>query len=105
LVVNVRGNDTPERVNPDPLTAAALTVSVALPVLVSVSVCAIPLLTASLPKLRLGALKLSVPAYAISDKAKLCELFEVDAVSVAVCAVGTAVAVAVKLALVAPPAI
>jgi hypothetical protein len=36
---------------------------------------------------------------------KVCELFEVDAVRVAVCAVVTAVAVTVKLALVAPLAI
>lgn len=104
-MVKVRGNDRPERVNPDPLIAAALTVKGAFPVLVSVSVCAIALLTASLPKLRLDAPKPSVPVSAFRDRVKLFELFVVDAVSVTVCAVATAVAVAVKPALVAPPAI
>ena len=74
------------------------------PVELSVSACVTGVLIGSLPKLRLVALKPSVEAYAPSDKAKVCELFEVDAVSVAVCAVLTAVAVAVKLALLAPDA-
>ncbi len=58
-----------------------------------------------MPKLKLDALRPSVEAYAPSDSVKVFELLEVDAVSTAVCAVLTAVAVAVKLALVAPPAI
>jgi hypothetical protein len=61
--------------------------------------------TASLLKLKLDVLRLSVEAYAPSDNASVLELLEVDAVRVAVCAVLTAVAVAVKLAVVAPLAI
>lgn len=82
--------------------AAAVTVNGAFPVLLSVIVCAVAVLTGSLPKLKPGTLTPSVPVYAPSDSLKVWELFDVDAVSVAVCAVVTAVAVAVKLALVAP---
>lgn len=91
--------------NPLPLIVAALTFNAALPVEVSVTVWVTAVFTASLPKLRLEVLTLRVEAYAPSDRAKVCELFDVDAVRVAVWAVLTAVAVAVKLAVVAPPAI
>jgi hypothetical protein len=102
---SVSGNVVPAKLNPEPLMAAALTVNGAFPVELSVTVCASDVLTASLPKLRLAALTPRVAAYAFSDKAKVFELLEVEAVSVAVCAVVTAVAVAVKPAVVAPAAI
>ena len=61
--------------------------------------------TASLPKLKLVALTPSVGTTATSDNVKVFELLDVDAVNVTVCAVVTAVAVAVKLAPFVPPAI
>jgi hypothetical protein len=101
----VSGKVAPETVNPLPLAAAALTVTAALPVDDSVTVSVAAVFTETLPNATLVALTPSVAAYAPSDKAKLSELFEVDAVSVAVCAVLTAVTVAEKLALLAPDAI
>jgi len=92
-------------VKPVPLMAAALIVSDAVPVELSVSDCVVAVFTATVPNDKLLELTPNVDTYAPSDKLNVCELLEVDAVSVAVCAVVTAVAVAVKLALVAPLAI
>lgn len=100
----MRGNVAPETVNPAPLIAAVLTVNGAFPVEVSVTVCVIAVFTASLPKLKLDVLTAIEGRYAPSDNAKVFVLFEVEAVSVAVCAVLTALTVAAKLALVAPAA-
>jgi hypothetical protein len=103
--LSVTGNVAPEKVNPVPLIAAALTVNGAFPVEVKVTVCVIAVFTGSLPKLKLDVLTLSVEAYAPRDNAKVFELLGVEAVSVAACAVLTAVAVAVKPPVVAPLAI
>jgi hypothetical protein len=104
LGFNVSGKVAPETVNPLPLTVAEFTVTAAVPVEVSVTVCATAVFTASLPKLKFVALKPRVDTYAPSDKEKIFELFAVEAVSVAAWAVFTAVTVAAKLALVAPAA-
>ena len=95
----------PETVKPAPVAVAALMVKGTIPVELSVSVCVIGVWTGSLPKDKLDALTPSVAADAFNDSEKVCELLDVDAVKVTVCAVPTAVAVAVKLALLAPPAI
>jgi len=105
LGLSVSGNVAPETLYPAPLAVAPLTVSAAAPVEVSVTVCVVAVFTATLPNDRLDALTLSVEAHAFSVSEKLCELLDVDAVSVAVCAVLTAVAVAVKPALLVPLAI
>jgi len=102
---SVSGKVAPEKLYPAPLIAAVLIVSAPFPVELKVNVCVVAVFTATLPNDRLDALTLSVPTDAFSVSVKLCELLVVDAVSTAVCAVATAVAVAVKPALFAPPAI
>jgi hypothetical protein len=60
LGVRVSGKLAPESVKPAPLMAAALTVTEAVPVEVNVRVCVVGVFTATLPKLRLAVLTLSV---------------------------------------------
>ena len=56
---NVAGKLPPASENPEPLIAAALTVTGAVPVDVSVSVCVVDVFTVTLPKLKLPALNVS----------------------------------------------
>jgi hypothetical protein len=104
LGLSVSGKLAPETVNPLPLTAAALTVTAAVPVELSVIDCVVALFTASLPNARLVALTPSVGVEAPSCRAKVSDTEFALAVRVTVAAVLTAVAVAEKLALVAPEA-
>ena len=87
-----------------PVTAAALTFTGAVPVDVSVSVCVVGVLTATLPKARFVALTPSVGTFAPSCRAKVFAALPALAVSVTVVAVLTAEAVAVKFPLVEPAA-
>lgn len=105
MEVSVNGRFAPVRLKPVPTTVAALTVTKADPVEVRVSDCVAGEFRVTSPNATLVALMLSAGVAEPSDKVKLCELLVVDAVNVAVCAVLTAVAVAVKLPLVDPPAI
>jgi hypothetical protein len=98
----VRGKLPPETVKPDPVIAAALTVTAALPVEDSVSVCVVGVFTFVLPKLSVVALSPRVPAVALSLRLKFFELLPVLAVSVAVCALATAATFAEKEVLDAP---
>jgi len=84
-----------------PVTAAALTVTAAPPVEVSVSDWVAGELTSTLPKAKVDALSVSVAVPGFSWRAKLVEALPALAVSVAVCAEVTAETVAVKVALVA----
>jgi hypothetical protein len=84
-----------------PVTAAALTVTAAPPVDVSVSDCVAGEFSVTLPKARLDALTVSVAVPGFSCRAKLVEALPAVAVSVAVCAEVTAVTVAVNVAPVA----
>jgi len=90
--------------NPLPLTDAALTVSAVVPDEVSVTdPLAVPP-TATVPKLTLGVLSVSVGIDAPRLMAKLWVPPPEEAVSVAVCAVLTVETVAMKLAVVDPAA-
>jgi hypothetical protein len=100
----VRGKLPPETVKPDPVIAAALTVTAALPVEDSVSVCVVGVFTFVLPKLSVVALSPRVPAVAPSCTAKVFDELPAVAVSVAVVAVVTEEAVAEKVPVVEPDA-
>jgi hypothetical protein len=56
---SVTGKLPPTIVKPEPVIAAELTVTGAVPVDVSVNVCAVAVFTVTLPKLRLAALTVS----------------------------------------------
>jgi hypothetical protein len=58
--LRVSGNVAPETVNPAPATVAALTVTAAVPVEDSVTVCVVAVFAVTLPKPMLPALTLSV---------------------------------------------
>jgi len=94
----------PETTNPLPLTAAALTVTAAVPVEDRVNVCVVAVFTFTLPKDKLDELTLSVGTAAPSDRAKVLATLLALAVRVAVWAVVTEETVAVKAAVVAPAA-
>jgi hypothetical protein len=79
-------------------------VTAAVPVELSVTVCVTAVFTASLPKLTLDVLTPNVDRDAPSCRAKFCDAPPALAISVAVCAVLTAVTVVVKGALVEPAA-
>jgi len=91
-------------VNPLPLTAAALTVTAAVPAEDRVNVCVVAVFTFTLPKDKLDELTLSVGTAAPSDRAKVLVTLPALAVRVAVWAVVTEETVAVKAAVVAPAA-
>jgi hypothetical protein len=104
LGFNVTGNEAPDIVKPVPVSEAALMVTGAVPVDVSVSDCFEAVLTATLPKLTLPALTLRVGivgAVAFNCSEKLLELLFADAVNCTDCAEVTADTVALKLAVVA----
>jgi len=103
--LSVTGNETPEALNPVPVSVAAVTVTGALPLDEMLTDCVAGVLRSTLPKATLVALSDSVGVAAF----RLIEIvFEIPpevAVRVTVCAVVTAVAVAVKPALDVPDAI
>jgi hypothetical protein len=98
--VRVIGNVAPDTAKPGPLTLAELTVTGTLPVDITETDCVAELLTITLPKETLAALRPMLAAF--SCRGNDCVVPFSDAVSVAVCAVATAVAVNVKDALDAP---
>lgn len=98
------GNDTPERVKPVPLTAAALTVTGAVPVDDSVTDWVADVLRFTFPNATVVALMLSVGTPAPSSRVKVCATPAALAVKVTVCDELTALTVAVKLPVVAPEA-
>ena len=100
----VKGKAAPETVNPLPLTAAALTVTAAVPVEDRVRVCVVAVFTFTLPKDKLDELTLSVGTEAPNCRAKVLATLLALAVRVAVCAVVTEETVAVKAAVVEPAA-
>jgi hypothetical protein len=100
----VIGNVTPDIEKPVPVTAAELMVTEPEPVDVKVNDCVVAVLTATLPKLTVEALRPSVDDAGVNCTAKVCEAPPALAESVAVCAVDTAEMVAEKLALVEPEA-
>jgi len=102
--LRVRGKVAPETVNPLPLTAAALTVTAAVPVEDRVRVCVVAVFTFTLPKDKLDELTLSVGTAAPSCRAKVSATPLALAVRVVVCTVLTEETVAVKLAVVEPAA-
>jgi hypothetical protein len=104
LGFRVRGKLAPETVKPAPVTAAALTVTDAVPDEVKVSDCVVAVFTLTLPKARLEVLTLNVGTEAPSCRAKVFATLPALAVRVTVSAMLTEETVAVKLALVAPAA-
>ncbi len=104
MAFSVRGKVAPETVKPLPLTAAALTVTAAVPVEDRVRVCVVAVFTFTLPKDKLDELTLSVGTEAPNCKAKVLATLLALAVRVTVWAVVTDETVAVKLAVVAPAA-
>jgi len=104
-VLSVTGNVAPDRLNAVPLTVTELIVRAAVPLEVSVSDCVDGEFTDTLPNAMLLALTLRVGAPGFNCRAKFAEAPPALAVSVAVCAVLTAVTVAENAALVAPAAI
>lgn len=97
----VTGNETPDMVKPVPVSAAALMVTGAVPVDVSVTDFFEAVCRATLPKLTLLALTLRVGTAATSCSGKLPELLFADAVNCTDCAAVTADTVALKLAVLA----
>jgi hypothetical protein len=100
--LRVSGKATPEIEKPDPDTVAELMLTAAFPVELKVSVCAVDVLTATLPKEMLVALTASVGVVAFSCKPNVSETLPALAVKVSACAVRTAKTVAEKPALAAP---
>ena len=91
----------PDSVKPVPVTVAALTVTAAVPVELSVTVCVEAVFTSTLPNATLVALMLNVGTTEFNCSAKLLETPPALAVSVTACAVVTEDTVAVNPALVA----
>jgi len=101
----VTGKFTPDIEKPVPASIPALMVSAAVPEEVSVIDCGVAaLFTFTLPKLRLSALSVSPGAEAFNCTAKLSVTLAAVAVSVAACAVLTAVTAALNVALGEPAA-
>jgi len=99
----VAGNVAPETVKPVPLSDALLIVTGPVPVELRVTACAVAtVFTWTLPKARLFALTLSVGTAAFNCRAKLFDVLDALAVSVATCAVATDETTAVNPPLVAP---
>jgi hypothetical protein len=84
LELSVSGKAAPEIVNPLPLTAAALTVTAAVPVEDSVTDCVEGVFRFTFPNATLVALMLSVGPPAPSCRAKVCATPPALAVNVAV---------------------
>jgi hypothetical protein len=103
--VSVSGKVAPDKVNPLPVTAAVLITTGTFPVEVKVIDCDAELPTCMLPKATLLELAVSVAIAAFNCNAKVLATPFALAVSVAVWAEVTAVALAVKASLVAPAAI
>jgi len=93
---SVSGRSPPEIAKPVPDSAAALTVTAAVPVEYRISDCVVSAPTFTLPKTRLDALRLSSGAEAPSCKPKVSVTPPTLAVNVAVCTVVTGETVAVK---------
>ena len=104
MVFREIGKGPPETVKPLPVTAAALTVTAALPVDVRISVCVAGEFKFTLPNAIVVAFTLSVATAVPSCNAKVSATPPALAVSVTVCAELTEDTVAVKLELVAPAA-
>ncbi len=102
---SVTGKVTPESPKPVPATEAPLMFSAAVPEDVRVTVFVTVVFSASVPNATLAALKVSAGETAFRVRLTVFVTPPVVAVRVAVWVVLTAVAVAVKLALVAPDAI
>jgi len=81
--LRVSGKVAPETEKPVPVTVAALTVTAAVPDEVRVTVCVVGVLTLTLPKLRLDALRLSVGMAAFSCSEKVWAALPALAVKVA----------------------
>lgn len=98
---NTEGSVTADAENPLPETDTEFTVTAAVPLDVSVSVCVVGVLTATAPKAILDAftLRAAVPAFSCSDTAR--DVLPVVAVTVALCVVVTDATFAVKFAVVA----
>lgn len=96
------GKDVPATVNPVPLTAALLMVSAAVPDEVSNTDCVDAVLRLTLPKATLVAPTVSAGAAALNCRPNVLVIPPAAAVSVALCAVVTAEAAAVKAALAEP---
>lgn len=101
LGFKVSGSAAPDIVYPVPVNVAALMVTGAVPVDVSVMDFVVGVLSFTLPKAILVALRLSVGVTAFSCKTKVLEAPFVDAVNVTDCAELTDETFAVKLAVVA----
>jgi hypothetical protein len=99
---NVAGNEAPESVKPVPVSAAASTVTAALPVEVKVIDCVAGVLTWTLPKGTLAALRLSAGNPTFSCRAKAAETLPRLAVIITGCGVATEATFAVNVALNAP---
>jgi hypothetical protein len=99
---SVRGKVTPEMLKPVPVSDPELMVRGAVPVEDNVTERVEGVLTTTLPKLTLLALRVSAGIHAFSWIAKVFEALSAVAVRVAVWVVVTAAAVAVKFALVEP---
>ena len=96
------GKVIPEMLKPAPLTAAELMVSAAVPLDVKVTACVEAVFRFAFPNERLLALTVIDGTAAFNCSAKLAVALPALAVSVALCAVLTAVTVAENAALVAP---
>ena len=95
------GKVAPDTAKPVPVTVAALTVTSAVPVELSVRVCVEDVFTSTLPNTILVALMLNVGATAFNCRAKLLETPPALAVSVTACAVVADDTLAVNPALLA----
>lgn len=95
------GRLTAEAEKPVPVTAMEFTVTAAVPLEVSVTVCVVALLITTSPKATLEAFRLRAAVPTFSCSATVREVLPVVAVRVADCALVTAATLAVKVALVA----
>jgi hypothetical protein len=100
--LRVNGKVAPEIAKPLPETDAALMISGTLPDEVRVSDCVVAVFSWVVPKLRDAELRVRAGVAAFSCRAVLADAPFAVAVMVTLCAVGTATAVAVKGAVVAP---
>ena len=99
--LRVNGKLTGDSEKPLPVTAMELTVTAAVPLDVSVTVCVVGVFTTTLPKGMLVAFRLSTGVAALSCSETDFDVLPVAAVRVTDCAVVTEAALAVKAALVA----
>jgi len=102
--LSVNGKLAPEATYPVPETVAPLTVTAAVPVDERVNDCVAAELTSTLPKSRVPVLMVNAAVTGFNCTEKSSVIFPASAVKVTVAGVVTALAVAVKFALVAPAA-